>query len=98
MLKMFVWVLRGNNDYILELLMSIKFLIFLVITSLRGMLASFLVAVIKLPTKAIIEGKSSTGTGKAWEQEWEGVGHSSPDRKQREMMLHHSSLSSEAER
>lgn len=38
---MFVWVLIENNGYILEVLMSVKLLIFLVVAFLRGMLAAF---------------------------------------------------------
>lgn len=50
---MFVWVSSENNGYILEVLMSVKLLIFLVVAFLRGMLPTFLVAVMKFPSKAI---------------------------------------------
>lgn len=53
MLKIFVWVLSEDNGYILEVLMSVRLLIFLVVAFLRGMLATFLVAVMKFPSKAI---------------------------------------------
>lgn len=54
---MLVCVLSENNSYILEVLMSVKLLIFLVVAFLRGMLATFLVAVMKFPSKAIHGGK-----------------------------------------
>lgn len=53
MLKIFVWVLRENNGYILEVLMSVRLLIFLVVAFLRGVLATILVAMMKFPSKAI---------------------------------------------